>query len=129
MENITVTTLAKFISDPEGVEFRKFKAFLQAVIQHFIKVGGISSRRLPWDQIDKQILCIRKTLQHKFTDPKDQFWACDYYISEKGSPETNGLGHKAMIIEGVKGVLIPSALPCLSLQSKCFTCVFFLSIS
>ena len=113
---LSVNTLAKFISDPEGVEFRKFKAFLLAVIEHFIKVGGISSRRLPWEQIDKQILCIEKTLQHKFTDHKDQFWAYDYYKNEKGSPDTNGLGHKAMIIEGVKGVLIPSALPCLSLQ-------------
>ena len=109
-------TLAKFISDPEGVEFRKFKALLQAVIEHFIKVGGISSRRLPWDQIDKQILCIRKTLQDKFTDLKDHLLAYDYYIGEKGIPDTNGLGHKAMIIKGVKGVLIPSALPCLSLQ-------------
>ena len=111
-----MTTLARFISDPEGVEFRKFKAFLQAVIEHFVKVGGISPRRWPWDQIDKQILCIRKTLQHQFTDPKDRFWAYDYYISEKGKPNTNGLGHKAMIIEGVKGVSIPSALPCLYLQ-------------
>ena len=103
------------------------RPFLQAVIEHFIKVGGISSRRLPWDQIDKEILCIRKTLQHNSTDPKDLFWAYDYYVSEKGGVDTNGLGHKAMIIEGVKGVLIPSALPCLCLQHMCFTCVLFLS--
>lgn len=87
---------------------KKFNGYVLAIVEHFIKSKSLRVR-LPWDHIDRQVLCLARTLQHKFKDPKDQFWAYDYYVTEKGNPETNGLGHKAMVIEGVKGVLIPSA--------------------
>ena len=57
--------------DTTGVEVKKFNSFVGAIIEHYVATRSIRGR-LPWEKIDKTVLCLRRVLQHKFKDSDKQ---------------------------------------------------------
>jgi hypothetical protein len=87
-------------------EMDKFMAMRRAVIQFFVENGGREAR-VRWAEIDQKVLSYQEVHKSSYEDPVDEHWEYDLYVSEKGSPDTNKLGHTTTTVLGRKLVVVP----------------------
>ena len=63
--------------------------------------------RINWADIDQTSLHFDEEYSSNYEAPVDEHWDFSLYVSEKGNPDTNNLGHKQATIQGRKVVIVP----------------------
>ena len=64
---------------------------------------------IDWKDLDYKVLLVITEKKTEFCEPDTELWELNYYIKEKGHPSQNGLGHAIQTVNGVTGVVVPTA--------------------
>eukprot|EP00969_Alexandrium_andersonii_P026108 1139651-Alexandrium_andersonii.AAC.1 len=59
--------------------------------------------------MDFKVLKHVKEKRTEWHEPDTELWEYSYYVAQKGNPHENGLGHRVTTMNGVHGVLVPTA--------------------
>ena len=82
------------------------------MVEDFIGERKTFNLKLPWDDFDHKVLELKEEQVARFQAPPDAYWEYDYYVSKKGDPKTNGLGHQEAERDGKRFVIIPGSQVC-----------------
>ena len=102
----TITKLVLLLGRP-GQEREKFHGLLAACIDFCIEKGSHDCR-IGWDVVESKMLTVHEQVKTSIIEPEDEVWGLEYYKREHGDHESNGKGHRLVLVEGEWGVLVPS---------------------
>ena len=91
-----------------GEENGKFQGYRTGLVTFYCENGGREAR-VSWAKVDESQINYLSEQVTGVHEPDDQLWDYDYYVSIKGDPAKNGLGHVETWDHGQHEVRVPSA--------------------
>eukprot|EP00974_Lingulodinium_polyedra_P079403 7690563-Lingulodinium_polyedra.AAC.1 len=91
---LSMTALASLIGQDQS-EHSAFHLALDVLINYVIE-KGTRSMTFPWDNFERKVLELVEEAETRFEAPPDAYWEKAFYISQKGDPASNGLGHSVV---------------------------------